>query len=71
MIKGLEILDDMNRATGKIDEWMAEGETNGSRATLPLSGASVLVSRKPTCYKFWRLYLLPKYSNSWQSDCWK
>jgi hypothetical protein len=38
MMKGLEILDDVNRATGKIDEWLAEGEAkgemNGSRATL-------------------------------------
>jgi hypothetical protein len=42
MMKGLEILDDVNRATGKIDEWLAEGEAkgeakgemNGSRSTL-------------------------------------
>jgi hypothetical protein len=38
MIKGLEILDDLYQATGKIDEWLAEGEAkgemNGSRVTL-------------------------------------
>jgi hypothetical protein len=38
MIKGLEILDDMNRATGKIDEWMAEGRAQGVRTTLLSQG---------------------------------
>jgi hypothetical protein len=42
MIEGLEILDDLNRATGKIDKWLAEGnakgEIRGVRSTLLLLG---------------------------------
>lgn len=42
-MKGLEILDDLYRETGKIDEWRAEGEARGEARGEAKSAREILL----------------------------